>query len=256
MSGTKQAELEIDRTRELMLKLGLEHGAAALADLLSKAVQQELSVHRFLDELLVLEHQTREERRVRTSLKLTAMPPGNTLADFDWSFQESIDRRRVETLATCAWLRAHETVLLQGPPGVGKTHLAVALGIRAIELGFSVGFYRFDDLIHDLKQDADVPPTRVKGKKYLRNSLLIIDEVGYRDLTRQEASLFFRLVSLRYQKGSTIITTNKAIKDWPEVFAGDEVMVTALLDRLLHRCHVFNIKGRSYRLRDLEARMK
>lgn len=119
-----------------------------------------------------------------------------------------------------------------------------------------MGFYRFDDLIHDLKQDADVPPTRVKGKKYLRNSLLIIDEVGYRDLTRQEASLFFRLVSLRYQKGSTIITTNKAIKDWPEVFAGDEVMVTALLDRLLHRCHVFNIKGRSYRLRDLEARMK
>jgi hypothetical protein len=86
MSRTKEAELEIDRTRELMLKLGLEHGAAALADLISRAVQQELSVHRFLDELLVLEHQTREERRVRTSLKLTSMPPGNTLADFDWSF--------------------------------------------------------------------------------------------------------------------------------------------------------------------------
>jgi DNA replication protein DnaC len=240
MSRVKEAELEIDRTRDLMLKLGLEHGAAALSDLLSRAVQDELNVHRFLDELLVLEHQSREERRVRTSLKLTAMPPGNSLADFDWSFQEGIDRRRVETLATCAWLRSH----------------AVALGIRAIELGFSVGFYRFDDLIHDLKNDADVPPTRVKGKKYLRNSLLIIDEVGYRDLNRQESSLFFRLVSLRYQKGSTIITTNKSIKDWPEIFAGDEVMVTALLDRLLHRCHVFNIKGRSYRLRDLEARMK
>ncbi len=142
-----------------------------------------------------------------------------------------------------------------GPAGVGKTHLAVALGVRAIESGFSVGFYHLDDLMHDLKQDAEVPPTRVKGKKYRRNSLLIIDEVGFRQLTRLEASLFFRLVRWRYQKGSTLITTNKAVKDWPEVFAGDEVMVTALLDRL-HRCHVFNIKGKSYRLRELEQQIK
>ena len=110
--------------------------------------------------------------------------------------------------------------------------------------------------MHDLKQDAEVPPTRVKGKKYLRNALLIIDEVGFRQLSRLEASLFFRLVSWRYQKGSTLITTNKAVKDWPEVFASDEVMVTALLDRLLHRCHVFNIKGKSYRLRELEQQIK
>jgi DNA replication protein DnaC len=140
MNRTKEAELGINRTRELMLKLGLEHGAAALADRLPRAVQQELGVQRCLEELLVLEQQSREERRARTSLELTAMPPGDTLTDFDWSFEESIDRRRVETLATCAWLRAHETVLLHGLPGVGKTPLAVALGIRAIELGFSVGF--------------------------------------------------------------------------------------------------------------------
>ena len=256
MTKAIEPKVELDRTRDALLALGLEHTAEALGDLISKAVKDEIAPHRFLDELLAIEIQHREERRVKTSLRLSALPVGQTLSDFDWSFQPDIDRRRVETLATCSWIRERATVLLQGPPGVGKTHLAVALGVRAIESGFSVGFYHLDDLMHDLKKDAEVPPTRVKGKKYLRNALLIIDEVGFRELSKQEASLFFRLVSWRYQKGSTLITTNKAVKDWPEVFAGDEVMVTALLDRLLHRCHVFNIKGKSYRLRELEGSLK
>ena len=127
----------------------------------------------------------------------------------------------------------------------------MALGIKAIQSGFSVGYYRLDDLLHVMKKDREVPPRRIKGKKYLKNSLLIIDEVGFEQLDRLEASLFFRLISWRYEKGSTILTTNKAIKDWPEIMAGDEVMATALLDRLLHHCHVFNIKGRSYRMRSM-----
>lgn len=256
MTKGNEAKLELDKTRDVMLALGIEHGAAALGDLISKAVKDELAPHRFLDELLGIEFRHREERRVKTSLRLSGLPVGQTLSSFDWSFQPDVDRRRVETLATCSWVRDHETVLMQGPPGVGKSHLAVSLGVRAIECGFSVGFYHLDDLMHDLKKDAEVPPTRIRGKKYLRNALLIIDEVGFRQLSRVEASLFFRLVSWRYQKGSTLITTNKAVKDWPEVFAGDEVMVTALLDRLLHRCHVFNIKGKSYRLRELEQQIK
>ena len=117
-------------------------------------------------------------------------------------------------------------------------------------------FFRLDDLLFAMKRDADVPPRRLRAKKYMNTALLIIDEVGFQQLTRQEAALLFRLVSWRYQKGSTIITTNKSVKDWPEVLAGDEVMTTALLDRLLHRCHVFNIKGRSYRLREHEPQMK
>ena len=105
-------------------------------------------------------------------------------------------------------------------------------------------------------RDADVPPTRLRGKKCNSVSLLIIDEVGFQPMTRQEASLFFRLVSYRYGRGSTILTTNKAVKDWPEILAGDEVMATAMLDRLLHRAHVFTVRGNSYRLRDLERKLQ
>jgi DNA replication protein DnaC len=142
------------------------------------------------------------------------------------------------------------------PPGTGKTHLAIALGVKAVENGFSVAFYRLKDLLYAMKQDSDVAPRSLRGKKYLKVWLLIINEVGFQLMTRHEASLFIRLVSYRYQRGSTIITTNKAVQDWPEVLAGDEVMATAILDRLLHRCHVFAIKGGSYRLKEFEKLLK
>ena len=139
---------------------------------------------------------------------------------------------------------------------MGKTHLSISLGVRAVENGFSVAFFRLEDLLHTMKRDADVPPQRLRGKKYMSVSLLIVDEVGFQPLTRLEAGLFFRLVSYRYQRSSIVLTTNKSVKDWPEMLAGDEVMTTALLDRLLHKSHVLNIRGRSYRLRDLEKLLK
>ncbi len=251
-----QPKVELDKTRDALVSLGLEHSAELLGDRLASAVKGDLAPHRFLDELLAAEIGHREERRVRTSLRLSGLPTGQTLEGFDWSFQPGIDRKRIETLATCSFVREHEVVLFQGPPGVGKTHLAIALGIKAVAAGFGVNFYRLDDLLAVMKRDAEIPPRKLKGKKYMSTSLLIIDEVGFQELTRQEAALLFRLVSCRYLKGSTIITTNKSVKDWPEILAGDEAMATAMLDRLLHHCHAFNIKGRSYRLRELEREMK
>ena len=248
--------VDIDTVRDAFSRLGLTFAAEALAEALNDAVKEELPPHTVVNRLLTVELERREERRIRTALKLSGLPPGVTLGNFDFSFQPSIERSRIETLSTCAFVRQRETILIQGPPGTGKTHLSVALGVKAVENGFSVAFYTLDALLHAARKDADSPPQRLKGVKYHKSSLLIIDEMGFQPLSRSEASLLFRVVNYRYDKGSTIITTNKSVKDWPEILAGDEVMATAILDRLLHRSHVLNVTGRSYRLKDLENLLK
>ena len=259
-TAVKKAEshplLEVDHTREKLIGLGLAHAAAALASELSEAVKHNRPAHQLIDRLLAHELREREERRVKTSLRLSGLPPGMTVDRFDFAFQPSIERRQIETLATCAFVREHTTLLVQGPPGVGKTHLCVALGVKAIEHGFSVAFYRLEDLLHEMRKDADVPPQRLRRKKYFNVSYLVVDEVGFEPMSQQDASLFFRLVSYRYMRGSTAITTNKNVKDWPGIFAGDEAMTAAILDRLLHKSVVLNVRGRSYRLQDLERLLK
>jgi DNA replication protein DnaC len=248
--------LDIDATRERLLALGCAHAADHLGPLLGEAVREEVPAHAFLDRLLAAELSGREERRVKTSLRLSNLPAGQTLENFDFAFQPAIERSRIETLATCGWVRGAETVLLQGPPGVGKSHLCIGLGVKAVQLGFSVQYFRFDELMTALKGDAALPPARLKRRKYMSTALLLIDELGFEPMARQEASLFFRLVSYRYGRGAVLITTNKSVRDWTELLAGDEVLATAILDRLLHRAHVLNIRGRSYRLRDLEDALK
>jgi len=245
-------KLDVDRSRERLERLGLSYAAEALPGAVSTSVKQSVVPQAFLDGLLEVELAAREERRVKTALKLSNLPTGQTLADFDFAFQPGVERSRIDTLATGAWIQAAETLLIQGPPGVGKTHLAVGLGVKAIEQGFSAQFYRFDELLVALKADAELAPARLRRKKYLNTALLIIDELGFEPMDRAEASLFFRLVTYRYAKGSILITTNKSVREWSELLAGDEALTTAILDRLLHKAHVINIKGRSYRLRDLE----
>lgn len=245
-------KLDIDRTRERLLALGCAHAAEQLETLLTEAVKKPVAAHEFLEQLLGAEVSGREGRRVKTALRLSNLPTGQTIANLDFAFQPAVERSRIETLATCAWVRNAETVLIQGPPGVGKTHLAVGLGIKAVEQGFSVQYFRFDELLTELRHDAMLAPAQLRRRKYLSTALLVIDELGFEPMNRQDASLFFRLVTYRYGRGAFLITTNKSVRDWTELLAGDEVLATAVLDRLLHRANVLNIKGRSYRLRDLE----
>jgi DNA replication protein DnaC len=192
---------------------------------------------------------------VRTSLKLSGLSSAKTLDSFDFAFQRGVDRGKVELLATCEFARRRDNVLLLGPPGVGKTHLATGLGTRAVQNGFSVAFMSADELVEQLRRDDASANRRPRRRKYMSSSVLIVDELGFQALDRRDAHLLFKVISYRYERGSTIITSNKSIREWPEMLAGDDALATAILDRILHHCHVLNIDGRSFRLREIERQL-
>lgn len=248
----KKRESDLDRTRGLLADLGFEHAPLVLPELVERGVRDQMALPVFLDLVLEQERAFREERRVKTSLKLSGLPVGKTLEGFDFAFQRGLERGRVELLSTCEFARRKENVLLLGPPGVGKTHLAAGLGVRAIQNGFSAVFLTADELIERMRRDESTGKGRARRWKYMNAALLIVDELGFQALDRKDAHLLFRLISYRYERGSTLITSNKSIREWPDMLAGDEVLATAILDRLLHHCQVVTIDGRSFRIRDLD----
>ena len=243
----------IERVRKRMEQLKMYHTLELLPDLIEEALKDKVHPLEFLDRVLTLEVQAREERRIATSLRLSGLPRGMHLDNFDFSFQPSLDRARIEFLATGDFIRRKENVLFFGPPGVGKTHLAVVLGVRAIELGYSVAYYTVEELLQQLKKRAEIPVAKHRRQGYLKCALVILDELGYQHLNRHETHLFFQFIAARYLKGSLIVTSNRSVRDWVTIFANDELATTALLDRLLHKAHIFHIDGRSYRLKDLET---
>lgn len=238
----------------MALSVGRRTRAQQLAETIAEEAQSRNQTYlTFLDRLLQEEVSAKEERRLKTSLKIAGLPFAKTIDEDDCNCHDSLDKRSVMSLFDLDFIRRKENVIFLGPPGVGKTHLATALAIKACYSGISISLTTMADLIGKLTQDAESSSISSRGRGYARSALVVVDEVGSMPISRQEAHLFFQFISRRYERSSTVITSNKSFSEWEEMF-GDSVIASAMLDRLLHHCLVINIKGNSYRMKDYKAK--
>lgn len=233
----------------LFHRLQFEYLPDQLEAVCEQAAKKKLDYPDFLAQALRTEWAGRNRKGIESRMRQARFPAVKTLEQFDFSFQPSIDRKVVHKLAGLNFVDRAENIIFLGPPGVGKTHLSVALGVKAVEAGHRVEFQTLDQLMVRLKKAREENRLERTLKQLSYPKLLIVDEIGYLPLNRDEASLFFRLVNRRYERAAMVLTSNKSFTEWGEAF-GEQVIATAILDRLLHHATTINIKGESYRLKE------
>jgi DNA replication protein DnaC len=230
-------------------KLRLPAMAEMLDSYTKQAVSSNMSYMDFLSGLVSEEVSYKERRSVDNRIKSARFPILKSLDDFDYAFQTSVNRKKLEELASLRFIDNKENVLFLGPPGVGKTHLAIGLGAKACQTGYKVLFTTLNDMVSAMMASMADNSFTAKLRQFVQPSLLVIDEVGYLPVSKEGANFLFHVVAKRYESGSIILTSNKSFVDWGEVL-GDGIIASAILDRLLHHSTVFNIRGESYRLRE------
>jgi DNA replication protein DnaC len=241
-------QLVLERLCANLTRLRLPKTREILIEMIKTAENESWSYLTLLDALTDEEVAQKEQKRITTVLRISGLPYVKTIDEFDFAFQTGIDKRQVMNLFDLTFIESRDNIIFLGPPGVGKTHLAVSLAVKAAQCGHTIHFTTMSELIRKLRIDREAGYMGRNRRPYQWSSVVVVDEVGYTPIDRDECNLFYQFVAMRYEKMSTIITSNKAFDEWSELFH-DPVIVTAILDRLLHHSTVVNIKGNSFRLR-------
>jgi DNA replication protein DnaC len=238
---------ELMEVKTMLGQLRLSGARDKLEELLAEALKKELTALQFTDLLLKEELYVRNANSLKKRMKRARFPEHKTLDEFDFGFQQSVSKQQLLGLMDMCWVEKAFNLFFLGPPSIGKTHLALCLGIKAVEVGYQASFVTLDQLINILKTEPALTRSKRRLKQVMSSQLVIIDEVGFLPVNRQEANMFYQLISHFYQQTSVIITSNKGFEEWAE-FLGDTAITTAILDRLIHNSEIFNMSGDSYRI--------